>query len=101
VDPELLRELLIRRDEDQRVGNLVAMPKGRYTVRLPDEVARYGTSGRGKHAVACRAADHAGLAGLAGPHPGRLDELRAAVGLEPFANYEARLRGSHADHSPW
>jgi hypothetical protein len=43
VDPELLRELLIRRDEDQRVGNLVAIPKGRYAVRLPDEVAQYGT----------------------------------------------------------
>ena len=39
VDEELRRELLSRRDEDQRVRQLVSPPQGRYLARLPDEVA--------------------------------------------------------------
>jgi hypothetical protein len=39
VDAELRQELLARRDEDQRVRNLVSAPRRQYVVRLPDEVA--------------------------------------------------------------
>jgi hypothetical protein len=39
VDEELRRELLTRRDEDQRVRQLVSPPKGQHMARLPDEVA--------------------------------------------------------------
>jgi hypothetical protein len=39
VDEELRRELLHRRDEDQRIRTLVSPPKGQYTARLPDAVA--------------------------------------------------------------
>jgi hypothetical protein len=39
VDEELKRELLARRDEDQRIRNLVSPPPGQHSVRLPDEVA--------------------------------------------------------------
>jgi len=40
VDEELRRELLARRDEDQRIRNLVSSQPGAYMVRLPDELAR-------------------------------------------------------------
>ncbi|HEV2376663.1 MAG TPA: DUF6624 domain-containing protein [Streptosporangiaceae bacterium] len=39
MDEELQRELLARRDEDQRIRTLVSPPAGQYLVRLPDEVA--------------------------------------------------------------
>jgi hypothetical protein len=39
VDEELRRELLARRDEDQRILTAVRSPKGQYTVPLPDEAA--------------------------------------------------------------
>jgi hypothetical protein len=39
VDEELRRELLRRRDEDQRVRHLVSFPSGQHMIRLPDEVA--------------------------------------------------------------
>jgi len=39
VDEELKRELLARRDEDQRIRNLVSSQPGAYMVRLPDELA--------------------------------------------------------------
>jgi hypothetical protein len=39
VDEELRRELLARRDEDQRVRHLMSPPQGQHMVRLPDEVA--------------------------------------------------------------
>jgi hypothetical protein len=39
VDEELRRELLARRDEDQRVRRLVSPPPGQQVARLPDEVA--------------------------------------------------------------
>jgi hypothetical protein len=39
VDEELRRELLARRDEDQRIRTAVSRPQGQYMVRLPDEVA--------------------------------------------------------------
>ena len=39
VDEELRRELLARRDEDQRIRNLVSPPQGQYMARLSDEVA--------------------------------------------------------------
>jgi len=39
VDEELRRELLSRRDEDQRVRHLVSPPRGQHVVKLPDEVA--------------------------------------------------------------
>jgi hypothetical protein len=39
VDEELRRELLARRDEDQRIRNLASRPQGQYMARLPDEVA--------------------------------------------------------------
>ena len=39
MDEELRRELLARRDEDQRIRTLVSPPPGQHTVRLPDEVA--------------------------------------------------------------
>jgi hypothetical protein len=39
VDEELRRELLIRRDEDQRVRHLVVAPNGQHVVRLPDQIA--------------------------------------------------------------
>jgi len=44
VDDELRRELLARRDEDQRIRKLVSPPPGQYTVRLPDEVGNGWTS---------------------------------------------------------
>lgn len=39
MDEELRRELLARRDEDQRVRRMVAPPKGQHTARLPDDLA--------------------------------------------------------------
>jgi hypothetical protein len=39
VDEELRRELLTRRDEDQRMRHLVVAPKGQHIVRLPDQIA--------------------------------------------------------------
>jgi Family of unknown function (DUF6624) len=39
VDKEIRRELLRRRDEDQRVRHLASPPKGHHLIRLPDEVA--------------------------------------------------------------
>ena len=39
MDEELRRELLARRDEDQRIRTLVSPPQGQHEVRLPDEVA--------------------------------------------------------------
>ena len=41
VDKELRRDLLTRRDEDQRVRQLVSPPKGQHMARLPDEVATH------------------------------------------------------------
>jgi hypothetical protein len=80
VDEELRRELLARRDEDQRIRTLVSPPRGQHTVRLPQ---LYGTQ-------------FTVTGGEFGPHPiedpQRLDERRAAAGLEPFADYEARMR---------
>jgi Family of unknown function (DUF6624) len=170
VDEELKRELLARRDEDQRIRNLVSPPPGQHSVRLPDEVAAeweridadnprwledvlsargwpgqtlVGEEGAGaawllaqhadrdparqrvfvlalRDAVAQGEASPAHLAyvedrvrvnagqlqlygtqftvtdGEFGPCPiedrERLDERRAEAGLEPFADYEARMR---------
>jgi len=170
MDEELRRELLARRDEDQRIRTLVLPPRGQHTVRLPDEVAAEWTrtdedntrwlgevlSARGwpgrtlagedgalaawllaQHADhdpvqqrafldALRVAAGQGEAspahlayledrvrvnagqpqlygtqfsvsgGEIGPRPiedpQRLDERRAEAGLEPFADYEARMR---------
>jgi uncharacterized protein DUF6624 len=170
VDEELRRELLARRDEDQRIRTLVSPLPGQHTVRLPDEVAAEwqrtdqdntrwpgkvisarGWPGRtlagedgaaaawllAQHADrdpvrqrafldALRGAVSQGEASAAdlayledrvrvnagqpqlygtqftvtdqefGPHPiedpHRLDERRAEAGLEPFADYEARMR---------
>ena len=39
MDEELRRELLPRRDEDQRIRDLVSSPPGRNMVRLPAELA--------------------------------------------------------------
>lgn len=39
MDEELRQELLRRRDEDQRVRQLVSPLKGQHLVKLPDEVA--------------------------------------------------------------
>lgn len=39
MDEELRRELLARRDEDQRTRTAVPPPQGQYMVQLPDEVA--------------------------------------------------------------
>ncbi len=39
VDEDLRRDLLARRDEDQRIRKLVSPPRGQHTIRLPDEVA--------------------------------------------------------------
>jgi hypothetical protein len=39
VDEELRRELLARRDEDQRIRTVLSPPRGQYMVQLPDEVA--------------------------------------------------------------
>jgi hypothetical protein len=39
MDEQLRRELLARRDEDQRVRQLVSPPKGPHVPRLPDEAA--------------------------------------------------------------
>jgi hypothetical protein len=38
-DEDLRRELLARRDEDQRIRRLLSPPRGQHAVRLPDEVA--------------------------------------------------------------
>jgi hypothetical protein len=172
MDELLRRELLARRDEDQRVCSLVSLPKGQYMVRLSGEqaaewervdtentrwlgelLAKRGWPGRtlvgedgtdaawllAQHADrdpvrqqefldALRGAVAQGEASLAnlayledrvrvhagqpqlygtqftvtggefGPHPiedpARLDERRAEAGLEPFAAYEARMRGA-------
>jgi len=170
VDKELRRELLARRDEDQRVRQLASPPKGQRLARLPGEVAApwqrvdqentrwlgelvaaRGWPGRtlvgkkGAHAawLLAQHADHdpdlqraflealrgavaqgeASSADLAyledrvrvhagqpqlygtqftvtggefGPFPiedpQRLDQRRAAAGLEPFAAYQALMR---------
>lgn len=39
MDDELRLELLARREEDQRIRNLVSSQPGGYTVRLPDDLA--------------------------------------------------------------
>ena len=39
MDEELRRELLARRDEDQRIRTAVSPPGGQYVVQLPDEMA--------------------------------------------------------------
>jgi hypothetical protein len=171
MDEELRRQLLVRRDEDQRIRTLVSPPRGQHEVRLRDEVAAEwqridedntrwlgellsarGWPGRtlvgedgaaaawllAQHAdgdpVRQRAfldalrgsvdqgeASPAHLAyledrvrvnagqpqlygtqftvtdGHFGPRPVedplQLDERRAEAGLEPFADYEARMRG--------
>ena len=169
VDEELRRDLLARRDEDQRIRNLVSALPGRHRVRLPEEAQRSGSasmrktrgglrkfSARGwpgrtlvgeegagaawllaqhadrdpvrqqaflhalRSAVGQGQASRAHLAyladrvrvnagqpqlygtqftvtdGVIGPCPiedqQRLDERRAETGLEPFADYEARMR---------
>lgn len=170
VDEELRRELLRRRDEDQRVRHLVSPPKGQHVILLSDEVAEEwqrvdedntrwladllaarGWPGRtlagedGAHAAwllaqhadrapvvqqafldALRGAVAEGeatpahlayledrvrvrarlpqlygtqftvISGAFGPHPiedpQRLDERRSAAGLDPFCDYEARMR---------
>jgi hypothetical protein len=170
VDEELRRELLVRREEDQRIRNLVSALPGRHMVRLPEEVAAewqrideentrwlaevlsargwpgrtlVGEEGAGaawllaqhadrdpgrqrtflhalRSAVGQGQASRAHLAyledrvrvnagqpqlygtqftvtdGEIGPCPiedrQRLDERRADAGLEPFADYEARMR---------
>jgi len=175
VDEELRRELMARRDEDQRVRQLASPPKGQYMARLPDEVAAQGQRADADNArwlgellitrgwpgrtlvgeegaqaawLLAQHADcdpvlqrafldalrgavaqgeaspahlayledrvrvHAGqpqlygtqftvISGNFGPYPiedpQRLDERRAAAGLEPFAVYEARMR---AESSP-
>jgi hypothetical protein len=171
LDEELRRELLARRDEDQRIRTLVSPPQGQHAVRLPDEVAAEwlridedntrwlaeilsargwlgrtlagedgaaaawllaqhadddpvrqrafldalrGAVGQGEASVAHlayledRVRVNAGQPQLYGTqftvtdgqfgprpieNPQRLDERRAAAGLEPFADYEARIRG--------
>lgn len=170
MDEELRRELLRRRDEDQRVRQLVSPPKGQHIARLPDEVAAEwqrvdedntqwlgdllttrgwpartpagedgaraawllaqhadrapalqrafldalrGAVGQGEASPAHlayledRVRVHAGQPQLYGTQftvtsgtfqpcpiedPPRLDERRAAAGLEPFAAYEARMQ---------
>jgi hypothetical protein len=170
VDEELRRELLRRRDEDQRVRRLVSPPSGQHMAGLPDEVlaewqrvdedntrwlgdllttrgwpgrtmagedgaqaawllaqhadrapalqqafldAVRGAAGQGEASPAHlayledRVRVHAGqpqlygtqftvTSGTFGPYPiedpQRLDERRAAAGLEPFAVYAARMR---------
>ena len=171
MDEELRRELLARRDEDQRIRTLVSPPRGQHAVRLPNEVAAEwrridrdntrwlgeilsargwpgrtlagedgaaaawllaqhadddpvrqrgfldalrGAAGQGEASVAHlayledRVRVNAGKPQLYGTqftvtdgqfgprpieNPQRLDERRAAAGLEPFADYEARMRG--------
>jgi Family of unknown function (DUF6624) len=170
VDEELRRELLARRDEDQRIRALASPPRGQYTARLPEQVTAQwrcidedntrwlgellsargwpgrtlaGEDGAAAAWLLAQHADHdsvrqrafldalrgavdqgeASPAHLAyledrvrvhagqpqlygtqftvtggefGPHPiedpQRLDERRASAGLEPFADYEARMR---------
>jgi hypothetical protein len=64
VDEELRRELLARREEDQRI----------------------------RHLAAAQADPDTPIA-----DPAQLDERRAQIGLEPFADYEARLRTDDED----
>jgi hypothetical protein len=73
VDEELRRELLARRDEDQRIRNLVPPVQQRAFLHSLRSAAAQGQASR------------AHLAYLA-------DERRAEAGLEPFADYEARMR---------
>jgi hypothetical protein len=170
MDEQLRRELLARRDEDQRIRTQVSPSGGRHAVRLPDELAAewqrvdedntrwlgdlvsargwpgrtlVGEKGAGAAWLLAQHADHnpvqqrafldalrgavdqgeASSAHLAyledrvrvnagrpqlygtqftvtggefGPHPiedpQRLDERRAEAGLEPFADYQARMQ---------
>ena len=170
MDEELRRELLARRDEDQRIRKLVSSQPGRNMVRLPEELAAewqrideantrwladvlsasgwpgrtlVGEEGAGAAWLLAQHADHdpvqqrvflhalrdAAAQGQASrshlayledrvrvnadqpqlygtqftvtggelvPCPiedrHRLDERRAEAGLEPFADYEARMR---------
>ncbi len=170
MDEELRRELLARRNEDQRIRTLVRPPTGQHTARLPDEVAAQWqrideentrwlvevVSSRGWPGRTMAAEDGAAAAWLLAQHadrdparqqtfldalrgavdlgeaspshlayledrlrvnagrpqlygtqftetdgefrprpiedPHRLDERRAEAGLEPFADYEARMR---------
>jgi hypothetical protein len=171
MDEELRRELLARRDEDQRIRTLVSPPPGQHAIRLPDEVAAewrridedntrwlgeligargwpgQTLAGEDGAAAAWLLAQHAdgdpvrqrafldALRGAVGQgeassahlaymedrvrvnaeqpqlygtqftvtnghfgpcpieDPHRLDERRAEAGLEPFADYEARMQG--------
>jgi len=170
VDEDLRRELLARRDEDQRIRTLVSPPRGQHAIRLPDEVAaqwrrvdedntrwlRELVEARGWPGRTLAGEDGAGAAWLLAQHadrdpvrqrafldalrgaveqgeasranlayledrvrvnagrlqlygtqftvtegefgpcpiedPLRLDARRAEAGLEPFADYEARMR---------
>lgn len=69
VDEAPGRELLDRREEDQRIRHLAVARSDPDTGRLPDD-----------------------LVGQWQQADGRLDERRAQAGLEPFADYEARMR---------
>lgn len=171
VDEEVRRELLARRDEDQRIRTMIPIPRGQHMTVLSDEqaaewarvdddntrwlavvVAARGWPGRtlvgedgalaawliAQHAdrdpavqstflealrgsvangeaspahqayLEDRVRVNAGLpqlygtqftvtGGEFGPHPiedpRHLEERRAAAGLEPFASYEAQMRG--------
>jgi hypothetical protein len=101
MDEDLRRELLARRDEDQRIRTLVSALPGQHTVRLPDEVAaqwqridedntRWLTElveARGWPGRTVAGADGAGAAWLLAQHADRdpvqqrafLDALRGAV----------------------
>lgn len=115
VDEELRRELLARRDEDQRIRNLVSTLPGRHLVRLPEELAAEWQrideentrwlaevlSARGWPGRTLVGEEGAGAAWLLAQHADRdlvqqrafLHALRsAAAGLDPFADYEARMR---------
>jgi hypothetical protein len=119
VDEELRRELLARRDDDQRIRTLVPRPAGRYTARLPDEVAAQWqrmdedntrwladvVTGRGWPGRTLAGEDGAAAAWLLAQHADRdparqqafLDALRGAVGqgeasLSHLAYLEDRVR---------
>ena len=108
VDEELRRELLTRRDEDQRIRNLVSPVQQRAFLHALRSAAAQGQASRAHLAYLedrVRVnADQPQLYGTQftvtdgelGPSPiedrERLDERRAEAGLEPFADYKARMR---------
>jgi hypothetical protein len=91
MDAELRPQLLARREEDQRVRHLIAPPRDGRPVPVPRGIAEDWQAVDAAN-TAWLARVVRGAAPVRGRGPGRLDERCAAAGLDPIAEYAARLR---------